>query len=184
MSTGRLIGVVGPSGVGKDTVMQALCAARPGLRVLRRVITRPAGQWGEDFERVDEAVFEARTAQGEFALHWQAHGMRYGIPLAGCAPLAEGTDMLANLSRGVLLEAQARFPGFVTLALSAPHEVLAARIGARGREGGAAAAARLERAELPLPAGLEQVIVMENTGPVATTAARILAQLYPERGQR
>ena len=41
--SGRMIAVVGPSGVGKDTVMQALVDAAPQLSLVRRVITRRSG---------------------------------------------------------------------------------------------------------------------------------------------
>ena len=37
----RLFAVVGPSGAGKDTLMAA-AAHRPGVALVRRVITRPA----------------------------------------------------------------------------------------------------------------------------------------------
>ncbi|MFD1807738.1 hypothetical protein ACFSHQ_04955 [Gemmobacter lanyuensis] len=40
--TARIVAVVGPSGAGKDTLMDAACAARPDLRRVRRWITRPA----------------------------------------------------------------------------------------------------------------------------------------------
>ena len=55
MTGGRLIGVVGPSGVGKDTVMAALAAARPGLHVVRRCITRSEEMAGECFTGLDDA---------------------------------------------------------------------------------------------------------------------------------
>ncbi|MEM9552294.1 MAG: phosphonate metabolism protein/1,5-bisphosphokinase (PRPP-forming) PhnN, partial [Pseudomonadota bacterium] len=34
-----VIAVVGPSGVGKDSVLQAMCATDPRLRLVRRTIT-------------------------------------------------------------------------------------------------------------------------------------------------
>ena len=181
---GRLIGVVGPSGVGKDTVMQALCAAHHGLRHLRRVITRPPGPDGEDFERISTAAFDARAEAGAFALQWAAHELRYGIPHAGCAPLAEGTDLIVNLSRGVLMDAQAQFPAFTVLALHAPQDVLAARLAARGREGSAQIAARLAQAERPLPEGLRDVIRVTNDGDLAGTVREALAQIYPQSAVR
>ena len=46
----HVIGVVGPSGVGKDTVMHALAAAQPGIKLARRVITRPVEAGGEEGE--------------------------------------------------------------------------------------------------------------------------------------
>ncbi len=37
---GPVIAVVGPSGVGKDSLMTALRAADPGVKLMLRVITR------------------------------------------------------------------------------------------------------------------------------------------------
>lgn len=182
--TGRLIGVVGPSGVGKDSVMQALAARHAGVRLVRRVITRDAGAGGEDPEAVSEDVFEARVQAGAFALHWRAHGLRYGVPVAVNEDLAAGHLCLVNLSRAVLAEAQAMFPGFAVVHLTAPVEVLAVRLAARGRESAEVIAARLERAGFALPDGLAHVIRVENTGTVDAAAEAVWAQLQPERVAR
>ncbi len=172
----RLVAVVGPSGAGKDTLMALACAARPGLRLARRVITRPAGAGGEEFEGVTPAVFAGRLAAGDFALHWQAHGLCYGIPLA---QLSGGGTVLLNLSRGVLLRAQARFPGLSVLLVTAPPPVLAARLAARGREAEPDRAARLARAGFALPEGLAATEVV-NDGTPEAGLARFLAALQPE----
>ena len=92
--TGRLFAVVGPSGAGKDTLMAAAAARVPALRLARRVITRPADAGGEDFDGVTEAAFQRRLAAGAFALHWQAHGLHYGIPAAIDQDLAAGRCVL------------------------------------------------------------------------------------------
>lgn len=181
MTGGRLIGVVGPSGVGKDTVMQAVAARRPELDVLRRVITRPADAGGEVFTGVDEDTFAALVAAGDLALHWRAHGLRYGIPVRECEGLAAGRDALVNLSRAALPEAQRRFAGFTVLSLTAPPGVLAARLAGRGREPAQEIAARLARADHGLSAGLERVVSVDNAGALQETVAAVLAELYPER---
>ena len=59
--TGRFIAIVGASGVGKDSVMAALAASDPRLRLVRRVITRPSAAGGEDFDGVTEDAFHARA---------------------------------------------------------------------------------------------------------------------------
>ncbi len=182
--TGRLIGVVGPSGVGKDSVMQALAARHAGVRLVRRVITRDAGAGGEDFEAVSEEVFAARAQVGAFALHWGAHGLRYGVPVSVREDLAAGHLCLVNLSRSVLADAQAMFPGFAVVHLTAPVAVLADRLATRGRESAEVIAARLDRAGFALPEGLDHVIRVENTGTVNEAAEAVWAQLQPERVAR
>ena len=79
MSEGRLIAVVGPSGVGKDSVLRGLQRALPGTHLVRRVITRAPDLGGEDYDAVSVEVFKERARRGDFALHWGAHGLFYGI---------------------------------------------------------------------------------------------------------
>jgi ribose 1,5-bisphosphokinase len=181
MSRGRFIAVVGPSGVGKDTLMRAMIVARPGLRRVRRVITRPADPAGEGHEAVSEAEFAARMHEGGFALHWRAHGLRYGVPVGVALDLAMGRDLLVNLSRGVLAEAQARFQPFMVLHLVADPQVLAARLAARGREAGAEIAERLTGATQPLPEGVGPVVELDTAAPVERLARLALGRLYPAR---
>ncbi len=180
---GRFIAVVGPSGVGKDSVMEALAEAEPHLVLARRVITRGSEAGGEAFDGVAEAEFAVQQAAGTFALAWQAHGLRYGIPVSVEAQLAEGRDVMANLSRGVLVKAQVRFERCIVLALSADREVLRARLMARGRETPAEIETRLERAGFALPSGVE-AHVLDNSGALAETVAAARAILYPLSGNR
>jgi ribose 1,5-bisphosphokinase len=154
MSKGRLIGVVGPSGVGKDSLMEALVARRPDLHRVRRVITRPETAGGEVFEGITPALFAARAAGGDFALHWTAHGLSYGVPARVRDVLGTGRDALVNLSRGVLGKAARQFETFHVLHVTARPEVLAARLNARGRETPQDIARRLARPAPAFPPGL------------------------------
>lgn len=174
----RLFAVVGPSGAGKDTLIAAAQAAQPGLCVVRRVISRPEAAGGEDFEGVSAAEFAARRAAGEFALHWQAHGLDYGIPAQALAPLAAGRDVIFNGSRRAL-EAARGMPGLEVILVTAPAQVLAVRLAARGRETAADVAARLARAA-PLPQGFV-VHEVDNGGALADGVARFLAVFQPVR---
>lgn len=180
MAAGRFIAVVGPSGVGKDTVMEAVAEALPNVVLARRVITRPSAAGGEEFDGVSDAAFDALVAEEAFALWWPAHGLRYGVPLAVDAELEAGKIVLANLSRAVLTEAQARFAGFHVLSLTAPVEVLSARLAQRGRESKEDIAQRLSRRDFALPEGLP-VTEICNDGPLEQTVSRVRAVLQPER---
>lgn len=178
--SGRLIAMVGPSGVGKDSVMEALTAAAPEIALVRRVITRPSQAGGEDFEGVSEAVFAERDRARDFALSWQAHGLSYGIPVSVSETLAKRRDAVVNLSRSVLPQAAARFPGLVIIQLTADSETLARRLAGRGREDPAEIARRLARADFAMPEGIAAIRVA-NTGPIGETVAEILSHLQPAK---
>lgn len=172
-----LVAVVGPSGAGKDTLLagaRAQLADAPGIRFVRRAITRPADPGAEDHEPLTRQNFLARRDAGRFALWWEAHGLLYGIPRDIESDLAAGRAVAANLSRSVLAEAASRYP-LLVLEITAPPAVLAARLTARGREDAAIIAARLARAA-PLPPGLRVRQVL-NDGTVADGAAAVTAVL-------
>jgi phosphonate metabolism protein PhnN/1,5-bisphosphokinase (PRPP-forming) len=161
-----LLPVVGPSGAGKDTLLDAArarLAGDPRFAFARRVITRPAGAGGEDHLPATREAFLAARDRGDFALWWEAHGLLYGIPREMEAALAAGRVVLANLSRTVLAEAAARYPTRILL-VTAPPELRAARLAARGREAAEDIAARLAR-EAPLPPGLPVEEVANDTTP-------------------
>ncbi|WP_394179875.1 phosphonate metabolism protein/1,5-bisphosphokinase (PRPP-forming) PhnN [Yoonia maritima] len=177
--TGRFIAVVGPSGVGKDSVMRAM-AADPRLVLARRVITRPGDAGGEDFEGVSESRFLQMQTAGEFALSWPAHGLHYGIPVTVDRTLEQGVDMLANLSRAQIVTAKQRFERCEVIVLTAKREVLAQRLMARGRESAEQVEHRLNRASFALPDGVAAHIV-DNSGPLDLAVQTALSLLYPAR---
>ncbi|KIN60066.1 Phosphonate metabolism protein/1,5-bisphosphokinase (PRPP-forming) PhnN [Sulfitobacter noctilucae] len=177
MSKGRLIAVVGPSGVGKDSVMVGIAQTMPDIHLVRRVITRAPELGGEDFDAVTPAQFEALAADGAFAVHWGAHGLHYGVPITVNYQLCKGTDCLVNFSRKALADAARIFPQLIVLNITAKPETLAHRLAARGRETSAEIALRLAQADKPLPDGLE-VIHLCNDGPLSETIARGTALLH------
>ena len=135
-----LVLVVGPSGAGKDTLLDAAkqaLADNRRFRFVRRAVTREADAGSEAHEPVTEAEF----AKCDFALQWQAHGLRYGIP-AGA--IADGIVTIANVSRTIIVEAASRFPVRV-IEVTASQDVRAARLASRGREDATEIAARLAR---------------------------------------
>lgn len=175
---GRMIAVVGPSGVGKDSLMTALAAQRPDLTVVRRVITRAPERGGEDYQPVSEQTFQSMAEAGEFCLQWQAHGLFYGIPEAARLSVRSGRDGLVNLSRGVLQEAQTVFGALTVLNVTASPEVLAQRLAGRGRETAAEVAARLKQADKPLDQGVPSYDI-HNDGTLEEAVAQALQVLYP-----
>jgi ribose 1,5-bisphosphokinase len=165
-----LVLVVGPSGAGKDSLLKAARDVfRDDARVAfaRRVITRPPDPDGEDHEPIAEADFAAR----DFVLSWSAHGLHYGIPAEA---MRDGVMLVANVSRGVIAEAARGFRVRV-IEVTAPTEILAARLAARGRENNEDVARRLNR-NATIPTGVELETVW-NDGTLEEGVQRFVAAL-------
>ena len=165
-----LVLVVGPSGAGKDSLLNGAKAefrGDPRLVFARRAITRPPDPYGEDHESISAASFATR----DFALSWSAHGLSYGIPaeILTAAPV-----VVANVSRGTIAQAAALYPVRV-LEVTAPPDILAARLAARGRETAAGVARRLTRIAT-IPAGANVATVL-NDGSLEQGVARFVTAL-------
>jgi len=171
--------VVGPSGVGKDTLLggaRLALASDSSVVFARREITRPADAGGEDHTPVDAETFRAREAAGGYLLSWDAHGLSYGLPAALADDLAAGRTVVANVSRTVLDAARTRFPGLRIVSVTAAPERVAERLAARAREDAADIAARLARADaLAVDGG--DVVVVRNDGALQAGVAAMIAAI-------
>lgn len=178
LGPGALVLVVGPSGAGKDTLMAAARAlligrhdTKQGVHMARRLVTR-TDTTGEDHLPIDPATFAAEQAAGRYPLAWEAHGLSYALGPEVADAIRAGQTVMANGSRATLPEARRRFARPYVVLVTAPPQVLAARLAARGREAAADIEARLRRAP---EVDLQPDLVIENTGPVADGAARLAA---------
>lgn len=148
---GIMVVVVGPSGAGKDTLM-GLAAQhfnhREDVHFARRVITRDGDAGGEDHISVSQAGFASLEQAGNFAVWWEAHGLKYGIPGEVSVALSKGHLVVANGSRSALHRFHAAFPRLKVINVTARPEVLAGRLEARGRETHEDIMARLARGPL------------------------------------
>jgi len=134
-ATGTMVVVVGPSGAGKDTLMALAArhfAGRIDVHFVRRVITRDVDAGGEDHRSASESDFDAMQRAAGFAVWWDAHGLKYGIPASVFNELAKGRLVIANGSRSVLDRFDAVFP-LMTDASRAMVEALDAIMARRAR---------------------------------------------------
>ncbi|MGI9524641.1 MAG: phosphonate metabolism protein/1,5-bisphosphokinase (PRPP-forming) PhnN [Hyphomicrobiaceae bacterium] len=130
--------IVGPSGAGKDTLMAITRGAvvdQPRIKFARRVVTRPPSRF-EDHDTLSEKEFGLREVAGEFALSWQAHGLSYAVASSWLSRVAAGDLVVANVSRTILPEACECLCNVNVVLVTAPSDVCAVRIAARGRERG------------------------------------------------
>src|SRR5437016_6081627 len=132
---GKLVLVVGPSGAGKDTLLglaQAACAGADGIIFPRRVVTREASS-SEDNEQMSPDAFRQALEQGKFVMNWEAHGHRYALPRAIDDDIRAGRTVVVNVSRIVIGEMRRTYVDVVAVSITAPSDVLAARLAMRAR---------------------------------------------------
>ena len=144
---GRLVLVVGPSGAGKDTLLrpaQAACADDHNVVFPRRVVTR-ASSADEDNIALSPDEFARARDHGDFAVHWDAHGHSYALPLEINDDIRAGRAVVANVSRTVIAALRQTYTNVVVVAITAPPEVLAQRLAARARHTDGNIADRLAR---------------------------------------
>lgn len=175
---GRLFLVVGPSGAGKDSLIKAAKTAltgQPGFVFPRRIITRPSDPGSESHDSVAEAEFNRLRDAGAFFLHWNAHGLRYGLPASIAEDLAAGATVISNVSRQVITQAQAKHRKTTVILVTASQKVLERRLLARGREDMATVRRRLSHS-VTLPDAVSLVTVM-NDGTLEQAVAAFLSVL-------
>ncbi len=171
--TGIFVAVVGPSGAGKDTIIDYARKHLPqdgSYHFVRRVVTRTADGNAEDHDSMSEAEFLKAAENGAFSMHWQAHGLYYGLPKSVEDVLAQGGVVIANLSRRVLPQLAKRFPNVAIAHITANRDVLAQRLASRGRETPDSIAARLDRQE-PVEACDLPLWVIDNSGEMGVAGA-------------
>lgn len=159
---GRLIAVVGASGAGKDTVIAHARDRLDDVLFVRRAITRPTDAH-EDHEPLDLESFAQREAEGGFCVTWDAHGLRYGIPVQVVAHVAAGGTAVLNGSRRALPMLREAFDHVVVVEVTADEDVRAARLAVRGREDAVLIRRRLARAKLDYP-GRDKAMRIANEG--------------------
>ncbi|MGF7158532.1 ribose 1,5-bisphosphokinase [Rhodoligotrophos appendicifer] len=177
--SGIFIAVVGPSGVGKDTLLDhaRLQLIEDDRFVFpRRVVTRHPQAGGEIFDSLSRIEFDAWDQAGSFSLSWRAHGLGYGLRRNVLGAVEDGRCVVANVSRSVLPDLPGIFGEVRIVHVTAPPAVLASRLAARGREVGPEMDSRIARFETTLPT-TSPVMTIDNSGPIEIAQAAFLDAL-------
>jgi ribose 1,5-bisphosphokinase len=172
---GFLVLVVGPSGAGKDALLNEArdaCARDGNISFVRRGVTREASA-AEDHATFTDAAFEQARADGAFSFWWEAHGLKYGVPVSIETDLAAGLTVVCNVSRGIVADLRARYPQCCVVLITAPEEVRRARLAARERASDGDPTMRAARAA-PGMGELRPALVIDNIGTIAEGAAALL----------
>lgn len=152
---GRIVIFSGPSGVGKDTVLEAWVAKDPRVKRVVAYTTRdprPGEENGIDYNFVDHKTFAKMAEAGEFLEYKEVHGNFYATPLKDMERmLAEGKIAILKIDVKGALDAMKLRPDASSVFLTTPSmEELERRMRTRGTETEEALQKRLRNAELEI----------------------------------
>ncbi|CCD97385.1 putative ATP-binding component, PhnN protein [Bradyrhizobium sp. ORS 375] len=183
LGPGRLVLVVGPSGAGKDTLLnlaRTACAGDDRIVFPQRVVTREASAFEDNLE-MSEVAFREALAAGAFALHWTAHGHCYGVPRAIKDDISAGRTVVVNVSRTVIPSARRDYADVVVVNVTAPAEVLAERLGKRHRPSDTDIGERLHRTVSTEAVTAD--VTINNVGDPATHGRELIEVIKSSRGK-
>jgi guanylate kinase len=166
-TTGKLIVLTGPSGVGKGTLMRSLLQRHPQLYYSVSVTTRsprPGEINGENYHFISRSKFEQLVAQGEF-LEWaEFAGNYYGTPReAVLTQIQSGKLVVLEIELKGARQIRASFPNALSIFILPPSfDELEKRIRGRGQDSQEAIARRLVRAKAEIEAADEFDIQIVN----------------------
>ena len=181
MRQGKLIVLSGPSGVGKDAVLQQLLAQDKSIVKIVSATTRPP-RFGEidgvDYRFISQAQFERGIEVGEF-LEYAKYGENYyGTPLASISETrALGKHVLLKIEVQGAKDIRKLIPEAVLLFLAPPDlDELERRLRGRGTDTEDAIQLRLEIAadELAHALHYDQVIVNVNIDEAVSEMRRVI----------
>jgi ribose 1,5-bisphosphokinase len=184
MRKGLFLAIVGPSGSGKDTIIEALCKQLPNIKRVKRYITREQQKaGGEDSYNIDFDIFGKLERDGGFAFSWSAHHLKYGLPITIFDEINVGKSLIANISRSILDQLSDKFEYYEIILITASDKILAERLEKRGRESKAQIEERLARSSFTIPNGISPLIIRNETT-VEDAVSKIIASIYPNNSKR
>lgn len=148
---GCLVILSGPSGVGKDTLLDRWNAVNSRVVRVCAATTRdprPGEVDGKDYFFLKPAEFKAQIDRGDFLEYKLVHGKHYGTPNSGVtALLDQGKIAILKIDVQGAIEVMQKRPYAISIFVQPPsEEELEARIRGRGTEAEESIQKRLKNA--------------------------------------
>lgn len=167
--SGTLFIVSAPSGAGKTSLVRALLAADPAVKLSVSFTTRaarPGEADGRDYHFVSRETFEAMRTRGDFLENAEVHGNLYGTSRPWIeAEMQSGSDLLLEIDWQGALQVKRLLPMAVGIFVLPPSlEVLAQRLAGRATDSPTVIERRLNaaRAEISHVGEFDYVIINQD----------------------
>lgn len=139
VSLGCLFVLAAPSGAGKTSLVQALLAREPGLRLSVSYTTRaprPGEENGAHYHFVDQTRFDTLLQAGEFLEHAHVYGNWYATSSTWLKnQLESGQDVLLEIDWQGAAQVRKLFPDSIQIFILPPSlSVLRERLEKRGQD--------------------------------------------------
>ena len=191
---GRLIVISAPSGAGKTSLVTALLAREPGLRLSVSHTTRkrrPTEQDGREYHFTSVPQFERLVAAGELLEHAKVFDNYYGTSRAFVEKqLAAGHDVLLEIDWQGAAQVRRAMPRCVSVFILPPsRSALAERLARRATDTAEVIARRLAEAQADMShyREFDYVVVNDDFETALAQLERIVAghgeALRSERGE-
>ncbi|MBU6505714.1 MAG: guanylate kinase [Betaproteobacteria bacterium] len=136
---GQIFIIAAPSGAGKSSLVAALVASDPGIRLSISHTTRAprAGESdGREYHFVSHDTFQAMQSRGEFLESAEVYGNFYGTSSADIrSSLEQGQDVVLEIDWQGARQVRTLFPGAISIFILPPSlDALRERLLARGKD--------------------------------------------------
>lgn len=153
----KIVLIVGPSGVGKDTLLKgARKILKNEINFVRRYITRKPDKNEKNYF-LDEFAFEILKHNSFFASSWNAHGNYYAIAKNSI----KNKVNIISVSRAKISDFEKQYDKVYTINITVPKEELRNRLLLRKRESLEQIEKRLNRSYPKIEA--ENLIEFDNS---------------------
>ncbi len=141
MNKGVLFLIVGNSGSGKDSIIEYVTNKVPGLRKIKRYITRAPSNT-ENYHSINAEDFN----KSDYFICWQAYDKLYGVGNEVLEGLQQGRNYIVNISRKAIKKIMERWDNTYLIECVVPIMIITRRLNYRGRESPEEIQQRVQRA--------------------------------------
>ncbi len=177
-SSATLYFLVGPSGAGKDTLLNHLKQREYSPNqplVAHRYITRAVLEGDENHIQLSDFDFNLRKQAGLFLFDWTSHGYQYAIGKEVKKWVKAGHSTIVNGSRKYLSTAREQYGRLTPIWMTVSEEVLRERLLQRGRESEEQIEQRLQRNKELEKLKPKNSVYINNDQTIEDTISQIIA---------